>query len=306
VSLAERFDAFLIDLDGVVWRGEEPITGAAETIAGLRERSKRVVFVTNNASRSSRDYAAKLMRMRIPTEPADIIGSAHAVVGYLRSIGIRAGERVHVCGTDALAQIITSGRFVATRETSDVRALVVAWNPRMVMDDIRRAADVARSGVPFIGANRDATYPSEDGLLPGSGAIIAAIEVASGRSATIVGKPQPALFRIALERAGRPPERTLFIGDRADSDIVGAHAAGLPAALVLTGVTSENDLHTIADRPDFIFATIADVLDASGETLVEESRPVAPSAEGHDEDHPRDEAPDVGEEGGSVSLFDLP
>jgi 4-nitrophenyl phosphatase len=208
-----------------------------------------------------------------------------------------------VCGTTALAQFVASHRFTATDETRDVQALVVAWNPTMVMDDIRRAADVARSGVPFIGANRDATYPTEDGLLPGSGAIIAAIEVASGRTATIVGKPEPKLFRVALERAGADATRTLVVGDRADSDVAGAKAAGLPAALVLTGVTAERDLPTLAVRPDYIVSSIAEIATSGG--AVESGEPFAASAEDDDEDHAGDEPADVSEEGGPASLFDL-
>jgi len=306
MKLVDAFDAFLVDLDGVVWRGDEPIPGATETIAALRERDKRVVFVTNNASRSPRDYAAKLMKMRLPTEPADVIGSGHAVIEHLRTIGLQPGDRVHVCGTLALAHFVAAHRFTATDETRDVKALVVAWNPKMVMDDIRRAADVARAGVPFIGANRDATYPTEDGLLPGSGAIIAAIEVASGRRATIVGKPEPKLFRVALERAGAEPNRTLVVGDRADSDAAGAKAAGLACALVLTGVTTEQDLPSLVIRPDYILASIADLLTSAEAPAGDEGGVVPASAEEKDEGHPGDEPADVREEGGSVSLFDLP
>jgi 4-nitrophenyl phosphatase len=304
VKLADAFDAFLIDLDGVIWRGDEPIPGAAETITALRDLDKRIVFVTNNASRSPRDYAAKLMRLRIPTPPLDIVGSAHAVIEQLRTIGLKPGDRVHICGTNALSQFVNGHRFVATNDTNDVKAVVVAWNPKMVMDDIRRAADVARRGVPFIGANRDATYPSEDGLLPGSGAIIAAIEVASGRRATIVGKPEPKLFRVAMERAGAEPTRTLVIGDRADSDVAGARAAGLAVALVLTGVTTEHDLPSLQVRPDYILTSTADVLTSS--VADGSDVPVVAPAEDVDEDHPGDEAPDVREERDASTLFDLP
>ncbi len=299
MRLTDSYDAYLVDLDGVVWRGEEPIAGAPEAITALRDMGKRVVFVTNNASRSPRDYAAKLMRLRIPTEPADIISSAHAVIEQLRAIGLKPGDRVHVCGTPALGQFVAAHRFVATGDTHDVKALVVAWNPQMVMDDIRRAADVARSGVPFIGANRDATYPTENGLLPGSGAIIAAIEVASAHTATIVGKPEPKLFRVALERAGAAPERTLVVGDRADSDAAGARAAGLAVALVLTGVTTERDLPLLPIRPDYILSSICEITSSSGEGAL------PASAEDEDQDHPGDEPADVREER-SPGLFDLP
>ncbi len=260
MKLAQRFDAFLLDLDGVVWRGESGIEGAAETIAKLRDAGKRVVFVTNNASRSPRDYAAKLIRMAVPTEPSDIVTSAHVVVSHLEGLGLKRGDRVHVCAAGGLLDLLRAGGFDATKETNDVRALVVAWDPHLRFDDIKNAADVARDGVPFIAANRDATYPYEDGLLPGSGAILAAVETASGRRATVVGKPEPELIRLALARAGSSEERSLFVGDRPDSDVAGARAAGVPVALVLSGVTTKKDLASLEPRPDWILKDLRAVL----------------------------------------------
>lgn len=307
-----------------MWRGESPIAGAPEAIEALRSANKRVVFVTNNASRSPRDFAAKLMRLRVPTEPNDVITSAHAVISYLFEIGLRRGTRVHVCGTDALAQFLRSSGFETTKASDDVAAVVVAWNPALVMDDIRRAADAARSGIPFIGANRDATYPDEHGLLPGSGAILAAVETASGRIATVVGKPQPELFRLALIRAGSQAQRTLMVGDRADSDVVGAHAAGIPVALVLTGVTSSEEAPTVEPRPDWVVQDLAAIFETDPSGLSVEGSPAEPvvvgpvepvvgenaapgtaTPEREDEEHPREESADVGpERDAAPTLFD--
>jgi HAD superfamily hydrolase (TIGR01450 family) len=311
VKLTDRFDAFLVDLDGVVWRGEEAIAGAAETIEILRGSGKRVVFVTNNASRSPREYAVKLMRQRIPTDPSDVVTSAHAVVEQLRSLRLHRGDRVHVCAAPGLAQVLRGHGFTPTVQTQDVKALVVAWNPRLTFEDLRRAADLARTGMPFIGANRDATYPSESGLLPGTGAILAAIETASGRSATVVGKPQPGVIRIALHRAEVDPSRALFIGDRPDSDVAGARAAGVPVALVLTGVTSEGELGSLTHRPDMILGTLADVLSTEepsfdGGAAVTEGLDagLAPLVATEEEDQydAGDETSDVGEVG-DATLF---
>jgi HAD superfamily hydrolase (TIGR01450 family) len=302
VSLADRFDAFLIDLDGVVWRGETPISGAADAIAALRECGKRVLFVTNNASRSARDYAAKLMRMHIPTEPADVVTSGHAVVAHLREMRLEPGSRVHVFGTAALVQLVRAAGFVVTADADDIEAVVVAWNPQLTFDDLARAADAARTGVPLIGANRDATYPAEDGLLPGTGAILAAIEVASGCRATVVGKPAPYLFTLALEQGGATAGRTLVIGDRADSDVAGAQAAGLPVALVLTGVTRPQDVGALSHEPDVVMDELADVLRdeaevSSAERLGVPRSPhsVASSAERDDQDQAGEETADVRE-----------
>jgi 4-nitrophenyl phosphatase len=301
VTLADRFDGFLVDLDGVMWRGDVPVAGATETIDALRTAGKRVAFVTNNASRSARDYAAKLMRMHVPTAPNDVVTSAHAVVAHLREIGLERGARVHVFGTASLAQILRGAGFTTTKETERVEACVVAWNPRLSFEDVRQAADAARSGVPLIGANRDATYPAEDGLLPGTGAILAAVEVASGRRATVVGKPSPYLFTLALERCGTAPQRTLVIGDRADSDVAGAHAAGLRAALVLTGVTRPAAIGSLTDEPDWVLRELGDVLREEsggvGPGRLEVAPPGTPSPEGDDEDETGEEAPDVREVG---------
>jgi 4-nitrophenyl phosphatase len=291
------------------------VPGAAEAIDQVREAGKRTVFVTNNASRSPRDFAAKLMKLRIPTEPNDVITSTHAVVSYLRDIGLARGAHVHVCGTDALAQVLRAAGFVTTKDTTDVEALVVAWNPLLQMDDLRRAADVARAGIPFIGANRDATYPDEFGLLPGSGSILAAVETASGTTATVVGKPQPELFKLALGRGGASRARTLFVGDRVDSDVVGARAAGIPVALVLTGVTTPEAAAAAQPGPDLIaddlpsllsgsVVTVVDV--ATVESVIGEDAALLPSpTEGDDEGRTGDEPTDVGPEGNApVTLFD--
>src|SRR5581483_1636414 len=153
MSLADNFDGFLIDLDGVVWRGEQPIEGAAATIEQLRAADKRVVFLTNNASLSPRENAAKLMRHRIPTQPGDVISSAHAIVDYLkRELRLSRGDRVHVVGTAGLAQVLRGAGLQPTEDKTDVHAVVVAWNPKLGFEDIRRAADLARAGVPLVGA----------------------------------------------------------------------------------------------------------------------------------------------------------
>jgi 4-nitrophenyl phosphatase len=308
MSLADNFDGFLVDLDGVVWRGEQPIEGAADTIEKLREAGKRVVFLTNNASLSPREYAAKLMRHRIPTQPGDVISSAHAIVDYLkRELRLSRGDRVHVVGTTGLSQVLRGAGLQPTAERDDVHAVVVAWNPKLGFEEIRRAADLARAGLPLVGANRDATYPGSDGLLPGTGAILAAIETASGVRAHAVGKPAPELFRAALDHAGAAPERTLVLGDRLETDIAGAAAAGLPSALVLTGVTTTDDLDRSDIAPDWVLDRIDDLVregvrrGRSAEPLVEESR-LAPPTERNDQHEPRDEPAYVREDGDAAVL----
>lgn len=307
--MIDAFDAFLFDLDGVVWLEESVIEGAPETIAKLREAGKRVVFVTNNAARSARDFAAKLMKMRIPTPPGDVFTSAHACVEVLREIGLPRGSKVHVLGTDALLRVVSLAGYEATRETGDgVDALVAGWKPDLVYDDITRAADVGRSGVPFIAANRDATYPGDGRLLPGSGSILAAVETASGRKASLAGKPAPALFRMALARSGVPNDRALFVGDRSDSDVVGARAAQIPVVLVLTGVTRPEDVDTLPVSPDQVISSIGDlVVEPFAFSSAEASSPgIGSPAEGDDEHQAGNEPTDMSEKRHPARLFDAP
>lgn len=260
MTLADRFDAFLLDLDGVVWRGEEPVDGVAEAVTELRELGKRVVFVTNNSSKVPRDVAAKLIRHKIPTPVADIVTSAHAVLIELGRLGLKPGDRIHVCAAEGLARLLATERFEPTAGSEDVRAVVVGWNPQATFEDVRRAADLARSGLPFVASNDDATYPTADGLLPGAGALLAAIETAAGRKARIAGKPWPDLFRLALGRAGVAKDRALYLGDRPETDVVGARNAHLHCALVLSGVVGEGGLAKAPALPDDILDRLEEVL----------------------------------------------
>ena len=259
--LAECYDAFLIDLDGVVWRGDTPIPKADRTIATLREQDKRIVFITNNSSKTPRDYAVKLMRMNIPTGPEDIVTSGHAVTAKLERLELKPGARVHVLGGEGLARVLASERFVPTTDATDVEAVVIGWKRDLTFEDIRRAADLARDGLPLIASNSDATYPADEGrVLPGTGAILAAVETASGRKATVVGKPRPELFELALERADVDAHRALVVGDRPETDLVGARAAGIPCALVLSGVTDERSLSRLVPVPEDILDDLSDLV----------------------------------------------
>jgi 4-nitrophenyl phosphatase len=261
VILADAYDAFLFDLDGVIWRGEDLIDGADETIARLREMGKRTIFCTNNSSRIPRDYAMKLARFKIPTSNDDIVTSGQVVVAELERLGLVAGDKIHILAGEGMARMLNLHRFIPVdTEDPKCKAVVVGWNLKSTFEDVRRAANLMRAGVPGIAANRDATYPAEHGLLPGTGAMVAALELASGRECTVVGKPAPGLYRMALERADVEPSRALFVGDRAETDILGARNAGVPSALVLTGITTERELGLLPSVPDHILDSVQDIV----------------------------------------------
>ena len=244
--LALAYDQLVLDLDGCVWIGGEPIDGSVEAIAALREAGKRVAFVTNNPRKASEDYVQGLWAIGIQASVADVVTVGGAVQHLLAET--RSGSTAFVIGTQPLLDHVAdaglkvlNGTDLATR--ADV--VIVAGTDQLVYEDLRVATLALARGADFIATSRDPTHPMPDGLWPGTGAILAAIEYATGRTAAIVGKPEPQLVLTALDRMGEG--RTLAVGDRLDTDVAGAAKAGVDAALVLSGGTTAEDAAAIAD-----------------------------------------------------------
>lgn len=239
-ALASAYDNLILDLDGCVWVGNEPTPGAADAVAALRHAGKRVAFVTNDPRRAMEDYVAKLWRIGVQASLADVVTVGGALQHLLAET--RYGRTAFVIGTESLRRHVAdaglkvvNGTDLATR--ADV--VVVAGTEDLVYDDLRAAALAARRNGDLLGTSRDPTYPMPDGLWPGTGALLAAVEYASGRSASIVGKPEPQLILTAIDRLGEG--RTLVVGDRLDTDVAAAAKAGVDAALVLTGGADQRE-----------------------------------------------------------------
>jgi HAD superfamily hydrolase (TIGR01450 family) len=235
--LARGYDQLVLDLDGCVWIGGESIDGSVEAIAALREAGKRVAFVTNNPRRSGEEYVQRLWAIGVQASLADVVTVGGAVQHLLADT--RSGRTAFVVGTETLCEHVTeagvkllNGTDLATR--ADL--VVVGGTDDLVYDDLRVATLALGRGAEFLATSRDPTHPMPDGLWPGTGAIVAALEYASGRTAAIVGKPEPRLVLTALDRMG--DGRTLAVGDRLDTDVAAAAKAGVDAALVLSGGTS--------------------------------------------------------------------
>ena len=245
-SLLRRYDQVIMDLDGCVYLGGEPIAGAAEAITALREGGKRVAFVTNDPRSSTEDYVQRLWGMGVQASMADVV-TVGGAVQHLLAERYR-GRTVYAIGTDALLRHVAdsglrllNGTDLATR--ADV--VVVGGTEELVYEHLRVAALALRRGADFLVTGRDPTYPMPDGLWPGTGAIVAALEYATERTAAVVGKPEPQLFITALDRLGDGP--TLVVGDRLDSDVAAAAKAHLDAALVLSGGTSPEEAAAAKD-----------------------------------------------------------
>jgi HAD superfamily hydrolase (TIGR01457 family) len=248
--LAERFDAFLFDLDGVLYQGDEPVPGAPEAVAALRALGKGVAFVTNNSSRTPEAVAAKLRSVGIEAVAGEVETSGLTTAALLAERGV---PDAYVIGGEGVRRALAdAGILVLEGDPDTAGAVVVGFDPEVDYAMLRRASLLVQAGVPFIATNPDASFPAGDGeRWPGAGAIVAAVETTTGVRAEVIGKPNPPIFRAALDRAGGG--RPLMIGDRLDTDIAGAVAAGWPSFLVLTGISTREDVRAYGFAPTYIW-----------------------------------------------------
>ncbi len=232
MSIAENYDAFLCDLDGVVWLGHEFLPGAVETIRELSGDGKDFCFVTNNPRLAPADQAELLRRGGIAVGNHQVVSAASALI-RLASERHGDGAPVIAIGTASFLKQLEDAGFelLADDRAGSARAVLVSGHQDFDYNELKLASMAVRRGVDLIATSNDPTMPMPDGLWPGSGAILAAIETASGGRATTAGKPEPALFEAGLDVLGRP-QRVAMLGDRLDTDIAGAQACGIDGILV--------------------------------------------------------------------------
>src|SRR5436190_2798234 len=256
--IADRYDAFLFDLDGVLYRGAEPIDGAAETLATLRSLGKGLAFLTNSSSRAPEAIAAHLAGMGIRAAPEEVETSALATATLLRG---RAVASAYVLGEEGLGTaLVAAGVTVVDGGAAAAETVLVGRDRGFGDPELAAATVLIQRGASLVASNADASYPVEDGLvLPGAGAILAAIQTAAGVSAEVVGKPNAPIFRTALDRAGGG--RPLVIGDRLDTDIEGARRLGWDSLLVLTGITGRADLAATTVTPTYVAERLGELVE---------------------------------------------
>lgn len=238
------------DMDGVLWRGDTPLPGLVPFFSLLQDRKLPWVLATNNSSKSRQDYVRKLASMGVPDVPAgNIVTSGTATAAWLRR-RFAPGTRVHVFGGEGLREELRNAGFCI--ENSDVTVVVAGLNRDFSYEDLHLASTLIRNGACFVGTNPDTTFPAANGVAPGAGSLLAALAAASGVEPTIIGKPHPPMFEAALELLGTDASETLMIGDRMNTDILGAARVGMRTALVMTGIASHDDLDDSAPGPDLI------------------------------------------------------
>ena len=257
--------SLLIDLDGVVYEGERVLPGAAEFFRFLRARGLPFLLITNNSTLRPAEYVEKLARMDIQVAEREVLGSAEATAQYLRRAA-EPGTRVYVIGEGGLKSAIEEAGFELAE--SDVAYVVVGLDRELDYRKLTLAVRLVIAGAAFIGPNPDTTLPMHDGIIPGAGSFQAAIRAATGVQALVIGKPEPTMFLMGAERLGLLPAEVAMLGDRLDTDIVGAKRAGLSALMVLTGVSRVEDVERSPEKPDFVFADLPAV-----QAAIEAGRP---------------------------------
>lgn len=260
MPLADRFDGFLIDLDGVVWIGREPVPGSPEALRGLLEAGKRLVFVTNNPGKHPAAYAERLAEMGVPVEEAQIV-TAGMVAARLAGEAAGTAGSAFVIGAAPLKEMVaaTGARVLEGEEGRDADAVVVSGHRGFDYGELLTAKRALDRGAALFATSRDPTMPFPGGEVPGTGAILAAVETASGKRATIAGKPERHLFEMAREALGEC-EVVAMVGDRISSDIEGGCRAGLETILVLSGTTTREQAKAADPAPDFVLENLSGLL----------------------------------------------
>ncbi len=261
--------ALIIDMDGVLWHGNQAITGLADFFQTLRDLHLRFILATNNASHTPEQYVTKLAGMGVSIGIDEIMTSAMATALYLSEKRDPAQTRVYVLGEDGAVQALIEQGFTLTglyevdSETSKGADVVVCGKDHtLTWDKLATATLNIRAGATFIGTNADNTLPTELGLTHGNGAILAALETATGVSPIIVGKPEPIMYQQAISKLGADLSETVAIGDKLETDILGAIRTGIRSLLVLTGVSNEADLEASDYQPTWVMPDLQAVTEA--------------------------------------------
>ena len=259
-----QYEQVILDLDGCVYLGGDAVPGSPEAITALREADRRVAFVTNDPRSATEDYVRRLWGLGIQASVADVVTVGGAVQHVLAER--YRGRTVFVIGTPALHKHVSDSGVRLLNDTdlaTRADVVVVGGTEDLVYEDLRVAALALRRGAEFLTTGRDPTYPMPDGLWPGTGAIVAALEYATEREAAVIGKPEPQLFMTAIDRLG--DGRTLVVGDRLDADVAAAARARLDAALVLTGGTTAAEAGAAAEpRPQRVAANLRELVLGDG------------------------------------------
>ncbi len=259
--------AFICDMDGVIYHGNRLLPGVKEFVNWLKDEDKKFLFLTNSSQRSPLELQQKLARLGVEVEKEHFYTSALATAGFLEQQ--QPGGSVFVIGEAGLINALYNAGFTMNDVNPDY--VVVGESKTYNMDMLEHAVNLIMRGAKLIGTNPDLTGPIEGGISPATGALMAPIELATGNKAYFVGKPNPLMMRHALKRLESKREDTVIVGDRMDTDVISGIEAEIETVLVLSGVTSRDDINRFAYRPNYILDGVVDIPPKTGKKSEEES-----------------------------------
>ncbi len=257
LDLSPAIQSLILDMDGVLWKNDSLLVDMPAVFQQIRYLGLKVVLATNNATRSVEMYLQRFEGFGVHLEPWQVINSAIAT-GYLLQKRFPQGGPVYVIGEKGVRDTIAEYGFFHTEDHP--LAVVVGMDRQINYEKLTTATLLIRGGLPFFATNPDKTFPTPQGLAPGAGAIIAAVQAATDIEPIIAGKPQATMMQVALERLETPARQTLAVGDRLETDILGGVNAGCRTALVLSGVATLDDLVHFDPKPDLVARDLAQVL----------------------------------------------
>ncbi|MFC4992159.1 HAD-IIA family hydrolase [Rubritalea tangerina] len=259
---------FLLDMDGVIYKGKELIDGSADFLKKLRKLNIPYLFLTNNSQRTRRDMALKLNRLGVPAQPEDIFTCAISTARFLAEK--KPNATAYVIGENGLGSALHQNGITVVDDDADF--VVIGEGRTMNFENIEKAVRLVHNGASLIATNLDTTCPTDQGIRPGCGAIVAMIESATGKKAFSLGKPSPVMMRMARKQLGLRTDETIMVGDTMYTDVLGAVEMGYRSALVLSGHTTEKDILNYAYRPD----VVAPCLNALPENFYLQPLPTTP------------------------------
>lgn len=247
---------FICDMDGVIYHGNRILEGVPEFINWMQQNNKKFVFLTNSPERTPHELSMKLERMGLSVSPDHFYTSAMATASFLASQ--KPDATAYVIGEAALTKALYDKGIYMNDVNPDY--VVVGETSTYSFEKIEKAVNLVRNGAKLIGANPDITGPTEKGIMPATGALIAPIEIATGKKAYFVGKPNPLMLRHGLKKLGCHSQDIAFVGDRMDTDIIAGIESNVDTVLVLSGVTAMEDIDRYPYRPKYILNGVGDIV----------------------------------------------
>ncbi len=253
------FSGYIFDLDGTLYLGEALIPGAREVIARLKSRSKKIVYLSNKPLQTRGDYAAKLTRLGIPTQPAEVINSSLVMARWLSRQA--PGATIYVIGEPPLLAEMNQQGFHLSEKPEEIQYVIASFDRTFDYRKLNIALQAIKKGAHFVATNPDRTCPVAGGEIPDCAAMIGAVEGCTGKKVeNIVGKPSDIMIRVAVEAMDLPAGECILVGDRLETDMVMGKRAGMATALVLTGVTRRESLPSASVQPDYVWESVAEIL----------------------------------------------